>query len=341
MTEHAPSQAEWKALYTAAAAFKKQKPWEWMDDVDIFAIEDPQTGVVYYCSIMGGGGRLYGLTAYKGERGLEILLRLLEGDAGEDFIYEQDCLQCTFENREELEKEDLQVMRELNLSFRGRNQWPMFRDLSPGFVPWFLLPEQCRALTTILEQTVQVAEACRFSKMPLQGKGAAFLVRSFCEDARGHKRWKEQHRVPVFSPREFVGFTVGDELLVKKVRKFKPDTRVNYEISVFFSPNPVMEGERPYYPRICVIVDGNSGAVLAMELLPNVEQEGYVFVQRLLDLLIEHKKKPSAIYVDNMETYRLMEGFCQQMGLSLQQIRHLQFTSQLRHSLLEMMERLD
>ena len=128
-----PTLMEWKALYETADVFKQSACWQWLDDGAIFGVEDPEDGLRYYCSVMGGGGMEYGLMAFRGIDGLEYLCRLLAqeddietSDLAEDAMFLQNSLTCSFENREDLAREDLAVIKELGLKFRDRQQWPMF-----------------------------------------------------------------------------------------------------------------------------------------------------------------------------------------------------------------------
>ena len=47
---------------------------------------------------------------------------------------------------------------------RGRNEWPCFRDYTPGLIPWFLNGPQCVTLTHVLHQATQVALECKKAK---------------------------------------------------------------------------------------------------------------------------------------------------------------------------------
>ena len=55
------SDAEWQALYTAAKDYFDEKPWEWMDDDQLFGVYDKDTDTVGYCCIMGALGEVLGL----------------------------------------------------------------------------------------------------------------------------------------------------------------------------------------------------------------------------------------------------------------------------------------
>jgi hypothetical protein len=63
----------------------------------------------------------------------------------------------SFEERQILAKEDLAIIQALSLKYRGHNQWPLFRSYEPGFYPWFLEASQCRFLTRIFTQALNVS----------------------------------------------------------------------------------------------------------------------------------------------------------------------------------------
>ena len=48
----------WKNLYAAVSQFGKLKPWEIMDDSELFGIQDPVTGEMGYACVMGTLGEV-------------------------------------------------------------------------------------------------------------------------------------------------------------------------------------------------------------------------------------------------------------------------------------------
>jgi hypothetical protein len=135
-----PSLDEWRALYEAAEAFKKARCWEWMYKDDLFGVMDPETGEIAYCCIMGELGEHFALGAYLSPEGLQSIFDMAEkaDDYSPDLLFMQKCLMASFEDREDLEAKDREVIKELGLRFRGRNQWPRFRSYEPGLFPWFI-----------------------------------------------------------------------------------------------------------------------------------------------------------------------------------------------------------
>lgn len=65
-TQVANKPANWPRLLELAEELKQFQPWKWIDDDQIFAIQDPETKEYVYCSIMGAGGMEYGLSAFIG-----------------------------------------------------------------------------------------------------------------------------------------------------------------------------------------------------------------------------------------------------------------------------------
>ncbi|GAB7386298.1 hypothetical protein BSNK01_01330 [Bacillaceae bacterium] len=50
---------QWNALYDLAIRCKKLKSWGMDDDVDLFVVEDAESGLRGYCSVLGQKGELF------------------------------------------------------------------------------------------------------------------------------------------------------------------------------------------------------------------------------------------------------------------------------------------
>ena len=159
----------WSELHGAGVAFRDLKAWTWMYDSDLFGVQCPDTGQIGYCAIMGNLGQVFALNVYLGSEGLagywtmvdrsdalESTRRALAAVAGH-----QLCLMASFEDRAELDRRDLAVIKGLGLRFRGRNQWPVFRSHRPGYLPWFLETSEVQFLTVALRQAMEVAQAVK------------------------------------------------------------------------------------------------------------------------------------------------------------------------------------
>ncbi len=159
MKDLQPSLKEWKALYEAAAEFRKAAPWEWVKETDVFGVRNPKTGEVGYCCLMGELGEMLAMAVYEGTEGLQGYLKIRRGQikpGNPDALYVQKCLMLSFENKKLLQEDDLEIIDELGLAFRGRNAWPVFRSYKPGYFPWFLNRDEVLYMTIALRQAMDV-----------------------------------------------------------------------------------------------------------------------------------------------------------------------------------------
>ncbi|WP_052835392.1 YecA family protein, partial [Syntrophaceticus schinkii] len=295
-----PSFEEWRALYEAAAAFKDARCWEWMHDNDLFGVMNPETGEIAYCCIMGELGEQYALGAYLGPEGLKSILDMMEGPDSHstDLFFVQKCLMASFDNREDLEKEDRAVIKELGLKFRGKNQWPQFRSYEPGLYPWFIDAWECRFLTIALQQAIEVSLRCRSSKAILVcDQPNAFLVRVPSQQGE-IITWLDRYLEPAPVIMKYVAFEITNELLLKKILTSGKRKQAVWEVDTFFAPFPVQEkkGERPYFPKTFLILDSKTGLILGHEMVKDISEEGYHCIQCLTDLMVD-SKIPSRILV--------------------------------------------
>lgn len=76
MNNITPPLKDWKELYKASIEFKNIDAWNWMDDTNIFGVQNPANGEIGYCCILGNLGEVFGLVAYTGTKGLEGYLKM-------------------------------------------------------------------------------------------------------------------------------------------------------------------------------------------------------------------------------------------------------------------------
>ncbi|MBN1561188.1 hypothetical protein JW998_13120, partial [candidate division KSB1 bacterium] len=109
MTQQAPSLAEWKKLYDLMIELKTLSPWQWLEEDDIFALQNPETDQLGFLSIMGSMGEHYSVSVYLGEEGLRKFCDFQQNDTNEfsfQRLLEMPQLQASFENRDYLFPED-------------------------------------------------------------------------------------------------------------------------------------------------------------------------------------------------------------------------------------------
>jgi len=323
-----PTLNEWKALYESAGEFKKIEPWEWMSDSNIFGVQNPRTGEIGHCCVMGAGGGFFALAVYLGTEGLLGYTKMHSGKvkAGDpNAMFIQNCLMASFEDREYVEKEDKQVITSVGLKFKGPNEWPIFRNYKPGYYPWFINGEDARFLTIALQQAKDVC--VRFEQdesllVPPKGKRNLHFVRAF-ERAGDSISWKDEWRKPDPIREKELPAAEVDELRIMKIKKnIKPVSMV-WEVDFFYSPTPVAEGsERPYFPYAIMIADTASGYIFGLELA-NPDSHDKAFAGRLLAVIEEASLLPAEIRVKKDETAKFVEPYASRLGILLRKVKKL------------------
>lgn len=335
-----PILEEWKALYEAAIMFKRTSCWEWMYDDDIFGVANPETGEVAYCCIMGNDGEHFGIAAYLGSEGLDSILDLLSGNIDpddSDNIFLQKCLMCSFEDRAALAPKDLRLIKDLNFKFRGRNEWPLFQSYEPGKAPWFLSAEQCRFLTHILNQALTVSLRCQAEKTRILKHAIplVFLTRICQKSVDGQAEWVDQYlTAEEFRPR-YVSFFIEDEVRLRRLKSIKPKQNLVIEVDTYYLPAPVKEKGRPYFPKVCVFIDHQSGIALSVEMVEDIQTEGHKFLENLMGFIEQSRLKPAKILVAREETYHLLNDLCEQIGIKLEKVSYLQYVEEFREEMFE------
>lgn len=110
-------------LFELAFQFKREKLWDKLKDSDLFAVRLPD-GEIGYCSVMGMAREHFALTVYPGNRGIQSFLRLANMDRDNPFDWaeipaSQECLMCSFENKDLLSDEELAEVRAYDVMFFG------------------------------------------------------------------------------------------------------------------------------------------------------------------------------------------------------------------------------
>lgn len=313
--ELSEEQAEWRRLYEAAVAFKKQGSWKSMSDFEIFGVCNPEDREVGYCTIMGSSEELFGLAVFCGGEGLESLQNMmLERDDGYAWLNRQKCMMVTFEDRTDLDKQDLAQIKELGFRFRGHNAWPLFRTYAPGLVPWTLDRKQVRFLTNALEQAVELAARCKQDEQllvpPVSGQR---LVR-----VQENGEWSEGWRDPEFVLKRPAKYEYSDDAKLENLVRRIPEKRGQWETDYFFAPVVVQgEAERPYYPWLCLWVDRQTRSAVGFHVAyeGNFEQE---FIDHMIELIEEKGARPQKLIIRSNESLDLFEKTAKRLKIKIE-----------------------
>ena len=325
-------------LYDIAFQFKKTKLWNKLYDSQLFAVKHSD-GTVGYCCVMGMMGEHLALAVYPGDEGLGSY-RLLGRDRSELSDFEvrelamaQNCLMCSFENKDELRPRELAEARQYckahQITVSGKNAYPQFQRFRPHYFPWYVDDEadQTRlweALEACLEVSAKLKgappESLGFTEGPPFDRGIPLL-----EKRGGSFLWSKLP-LPAALPVVYPSPEPCDELQLARVLKSKkrggewacdvlmhiqPMSNEKSEAGFVHEPK-----NAPFYPYLLLIVDNISGMVLGLHLSSDPEE----YLTEFTDGILETAKtisKPTRILVRNERTRALFTNFAKQFGAEL------------------------
>lgn len=312
----APANAQWIKLLEAASEFNRIAPWTWMEDSVFFGVKAPDSEEIDYCCIMGAGGEHFALTVYRGVEGLHSYLGLRDGIYGTDLFttyHLQHCLMASFEDRDGLDKADLEIVKASGLKFRGKKQWPQFRSMRPRMVPWYLEAEEAETLTYALAAAAAASLLVKGNPQMLYGQNEEDIpVFAFGKDGSLVHTFT---RVEAYVPKA-LSYTLTDDLQIRRFSKLPKEPQASWIVRSFLGPTPVLESERPVLPTIVIWFDTLSDMVLHIETFTDLRAGAATVFQKTLGLIDSVGRKPGKLIFTEPEMQILLGAVCDQIALN-------------------------
>lgn len=314
----------WKKLYALASEIKLLKPWEWMSEHDIFGVYDPHSDITGYISVMGMLGEHYAVTAYRGPQAVIDLDKLADGPQpmSPDLFLEIPQLMLSFENPEQLDKKDRDLIKKLGLNFRGKNAWPFFRSTRPGFFPYFLDDDEQEAMVVYLEQAVHVLKRAEIDQdilFPTDDEfEEKFLVR---RPGDGEANTWEDHVEEILGGPLKKLEIVFDKELFTNYRQ-RPAGILTFEMDFFLLNSPVIEeNSPPCFPYILMLIEQSSEMIIGFEMLTprlGFHQMLEEVPIKLLALLSGQPSKPKEIHIQSERLVSIFGEILSNWGIKME-----------------------
>ncbi|WP_026485660.1 DUF7309 domain-containing protein [Caldanaerobius polysaccharolyticus] len=309
---------EWRELYKVASEVKELRPWEHLWDMDLITILHPAMSEPVYCSVMGKSGECFCIASYYGFEAFNRLMAMIQRDdiPPEQVIrfQEDNVIICFFGDREELFKEELQIIKDLGLKFRGKNNWIYFRSFKKGYSPYILDEDEVLKETEILKNLYMALQAYIEGKIKVNfGKGMT-LLRRYDEET---KQWLNCE-APLFSvPPAYKKVFLKDEVSISRLNKQQTINSI-LELDIAYVQGSIKDKkyERPLSIRICVLADSRTGIVLDQKLLSPKDDEISEILRMIIDYILQ-TGKPKRVYVRDEYIRSIIEDICNNINIEL------------------------
>ncbi|MCJ0932905.1 plasmid pRiA4b ORF-3 family protein [Virgibacillus halodenitrificans] len=326
----------WEEVLKTAKEFHRQKPWKNFRDDEVFTIVDPVTKENLFCSVLGAGEETFGLAVYIGQAGLQSLIETATG--GRDsfsIMLKQRSLLLSFEDREDLARNEYKFIKSFNTNFRGKKAWPLFISYVPGYNPWEIDAEEARLLIVAMSQTLEVLKEIK-SGLELSGffEGSS-IVKVPCEQAGNiifqNEIWDIERLIHEQTDSQ-VELEIS-ELSIKRLKKNTERIKAEIEFNLQYVDLPVQEdpNERPRFPVLSIAADHTQGMVIYQDLL-DTTIENKTAQQQLVNLFQTIEGIPDLLYM-NEQTFHQIEPLVDELNLSVEITQELTIINELVNGL--------
>lgn len=301
---------DYLTLFEVADELKKLKPWNYFKNEDIIAVQ--LDDMKYFISVMGAGGQEFGLMMYDEDFGYSSLEKIIDGSPlSDDFSYGISALTVNYVDRDELEKEDYELIKEQGLSFRGKKNWIALRTYEPGFVPmqpdYSEVEDMIDLIKIMIAVTKMRMNGWEYPNVPVNG----FPI--FEAQDNGEISMLGIIRMERIE-NAMLEIEVND-LEIAKLKK-KPKSALEIELDNFYLQYTVVgPDERPLYPLVNVIIDHMTGEIIHHDIIP-FPKHSFVQQQLFWQTLNNLSVRPSKVFVAE-EAYHFLKPIAKLVGIEL------------------------
>ena len=316
------------SLYRLAFEYKETKLWNKLRDDEVFAIKLPD-GETGYISIMGMAGDYIAIGIYIGRKGFDsyrIIASTYEYSLQSQLLYQecllkQECLQCTFQDKDNLSKEEASEVMDYadrnSTSLEGSNAWPQFVKYRAGYCPWLIQTEQdglyiaealkaSIALAGMLNQETLPAlgSICRSGKIPfLEQNGDGYSIRSI--------------EMPEPFPEEYTVPGINNDINVARLKNMGKSGVWECELVQYPEPVRNAPDEVPHFPMMFLAVESDTGFILPVSPVEYFEESSDKLLDMIVEAFIIQNICPKVIHARDKRSYCFLEGICKRLRTKL------------------------
>lgn len=308
---------EWRALYDIATKLKELKPWEKLYSLDLITIQEQNEEEAQYCSINGSNGEYYGIIVYNGVDGINKFFQMLnyeEMPYGQ-FLRYQNNLVCNFGDREELTTKERNIIKELGLKFRGRNNWIYFRRMEEGYYPYMPNQQEVIRLTNILNHLYNAIEALN-NGLKVDFEHKKMLLHKFDEKSN---KWVNSEEDLIIPELTYPIPVLTDELLMKRLKN-KPCNNTVLELDAAYLQTEIRDKdfEKPVVPRLFILFDCSSEFILAHHMITPKDDVTSIVITNLIEY-VNNYGRPEKIVVRDDYFNSILYDICEELEIEVMQ----------------------
>ena len=330
-------------LYELAAELFAVRPWELLEDSELFLLKDPVSGQTCYCSVMGTLGEVFELLAYVGPESYRFLSRLVRGEhvEPEDFYRSTTGVSVEFVNTSEITAPDRELLKAFKHPMGRGLVAPQFRALRPGYGSWYPTNAEGETLAACMEALLALCERLTADEFlyywDKDKQGYYPFLTPVATRKSGTEYAIELKRVeapPAPSPEP----AILDEVRLRRIMEKDYPMRGALEADCFDSGAWIGgNDERKALTYVGMVADAASGLLFAPQAGTVAEGTGNLAARAILTAIEQLQFLPNEIRVQNAELKAALAPFEQRMGIAIRAAKSIPALQQARTALIRHM----
>jgi hypothetical protein len=306
-----------------------------MEDSKPILVRDSVSGELCYCSVMGALGEVFSVHVYIGPESFRLYRRILAEQITDpaEFFATQRSVYVEFVARNELERQDRELLAWLGHP-SGKGMFsPIFRAIRPGYHPWFVTAEESQTLHECIRGTIAVCSTF------VQGRGKNLWRRANVYPLVSHRENGEPQIELVESTPPDQPHAVParvDEQALLKLRSQDLPIRGVIELDQLLSGAPIgTKNERKAITRVSLVVDSQTGIVLGFEVAEPGSLAGDSLAKALVKTVLANRTLPKQVVVRTQQMKDCLAPLVESLGMGIRVSRKLPAADEARLHLLQ------
>lgn len=330
-----------KRLSELSAGLWVLQPWNVLGDEDLILLQDPATGDMCHCSVMGALGEVFSLHIYLGDDGYRFFRRIAKGKdvTPGDFFATQRCLSLEFVRIPELTPPDRALLRDIGYPMRKGVRVPIFRAFRPGYYPWYVTQPEGKLLASCLQAALTFCHGLKpgsdLSYWDHEGV-YPFLTPVGRNENRHDYEMKlvELDEPPAAQPQ----IPQLDPVDIEEIRRRNFPSAGILEADHFLSGAMVGEkNQRKACLSVGLVTDASTGFLFPPALSKPGQSSGDILVYAILSAVRTGRRIPKEVHLSHAELKPLLEPLALALGFSVRRVKTIPSLEEAKQSLLAMM----
>ncbi len=315
--EEAPSLETMKALFTEAAATHMVQPWHQLEEDQLVIFQEPVSGDLCFCSVMGALGEARVVQVYIGLQSYFWFKKIHAGEAASvgDYLANQHSVYVDYVRPSEMTPPDRELAKAMGHPLARGTDAPVFRTIRPGYHPWYVTEGEARILTQGLQAVLAALDLLLKNEVDLWVEEDVYPLVEFITEHADHTEYTIRR---VRGPSEAATMPKLPELDETRIRAIL-DRRLasagNLEVDHFYSAVKIGAAhERKACMRIALAIDAKTALAYPPQVSAPEESIGTMLQQVVLEAIEAKRALPAEVHVRNREFKILLDRLGETLG---------------------------